>query len=430
MLDEASCAEEATFEGDDSRGSLEYCSDFSRPLAGHWVVDADPSKRQSFLTCPLIASQYGCAFMGLPHGEVAARMRWAPHGCRLRPYCGATLAALLRGRRVITIGDSHGRQLYSSLACKLYASGHVGGISGPCRDDEYHPRTKSANYPSATMACLPHGQYPNNRVLCGPKRCTGGPTAPYEAMRSGPEHGTVVRLRGDDRGALIYEEPVAPMAPTGGDVRKWAETFYERSFAMLNATWQLEARDVVIVNDIGAARHASEREVLRLLAASFVRASRGVPFHVVWADAMAPHFAGAADGEYMHRNRHGELNREEVRRSCGGEEQGHAPRPFRSDLDGGTKCRPHTCNAKGASNLPMLGPIGAAQLPIVHSFHASRLAHIAHSGIAMVNYSAWKMPDCHHVCQPSGPDELRVSLVYNMLVSGWIFASTRWRGQH
>ena len=44
---------------------------FGMPDATKSDGDADPSKRQSFLTCPLIASQYGCAFVGLQHGLAA-----------------------------------------------------------------------------------------------------------------------------------------------------------------------------------------------------------------------------------------------------------------------------------------------------------------------------------------------------------------------
>ena len=54
---------------------------------------------------------------------------------------------------------------------------------------------------------------------------------------------------------------------------------------------------------------------------------------------------------------------------------------------------------------------------ILHSFHATRTAHVAHSGVRQVNYSRWRHPDCHHVCSPSGPEELRSVLLFNMLLS-------------
>ena len=418
--DAVSCATEATYEGFSS-GRLPVCTDFGGPLAGRWVADADPKRRVSFLACPLIASQYACSFLGLRHGYTAERMRWAPWSCQLRPFCAETLLSLLRGRRLIVIGDSHARQVYSSLACKLYASGAVVRITGPCNPTVI-PRHVSASYPGANLSCLAGGQFTNGRILCGPRRCTGGPGAPFEALQGGPADGTDVHLRGG--GQLLYREPVSPVAPPRADVGgNWGQTFYQRTFALLEKELRLTADDVLVVNDIGAARHAHEPHTLRALASSYAEASRHVPYHLLWVDAMAPHFSGAADGEFMHRGRHGELNREETRRSCGSPLRA-APKPFRADLDGGTACRPHKCDAHGASNLLTLSVLSSARLAVVHSFHATKSAHVAHHGLEFTNYSNWKIPDCHHVCQPSGPDELRNALIYNMLVSGWVFAST------
>ena len=382
--DDASCLEEPTFEATRNEShALPLCTNFDVALAGRWVEDADPSKRQSFMTCPLIASQYGCAFMGLRHGLAAQRMRWAPHGCRLRPYCGSTLSSIFRHRRVIFIGDSHARQIFSSFACKLHASGHVSRITGPCDPRQVKPHV-SATFPSESVACLAHGQYTNGRVLCGPRRCTGGPTAPRQALQGGPAHGTDVSLRGG--GMLMYREPYDCVAPPRTDLGRWGSEFYEHTFANLNAEVSLTPDDVVVVNDIGAARHAHEPHVLTALAASFIRASRNVSSHLIWVDAMAPHFSGAADGEFMHRNKHNQLSREEMGRSCGHHENKPAPRPYRSDLDGSTACRAHVCDAKGASNLPAVGPIVRSGHAVVQSFHATRLAHIAHGGIAFTNY--------------------------------------------
>ena len=51
------------------------------------------------------------------------------------------------------------------------------------------------------------------------------------------------------------------------------------------------------------------------------------------------------------------------------------------------------------------------------SYYATREVHLAHSGVPFRNYSRWTQADCSHVCSPSGPDELRTSLLYYTLVS-------------
>ena len=103
--------------------ALPPCSDFDVELAGMWRADADPKRRVHLEECPLIASQYACSMMGFSHGLYAQQLRFAPTSCRLRPFCASELAWLLRGRRLIVQGDSHARQVYTSLACKLWKVG-------------------------------------------------------------------------------------------------------------------------------------------------------------------------------------------------------------------------------------------------------------------------------------------------------------------
>ena len=181
----------------------------------------------------------------------------------------------------------------------------------------------------------------------------------------------------------------------------------------------------MVVSDIGAARHAHEPHVLRALAKSYLAASRNVSSHLIWVDSLASHFQGAPDGEFAHRSTIGQHRSRDpqVASSCPAGVK-LAPPPYRTDLDSGTACRAHKCDVNGSSNVPAVGPISRAGLAVVHSFHATRLVHIAHAGISFTNYSKVTYPDCMHVCQPSGSDELRVSLFYNMLASGFVFAST------
>jgi hypothetical protein len=422
--DEASCEAEPLYQAESfleaNKTGLAYCKDFKDPLPGHWLEDADPSKRQSFMTCPLIASQYACSFLGLRHGLIAERMRWSPRDCRLRPICGATLASIIRDRRLVVVGDSHARQLFSSIACKLFATRHVQKIEGPCNSRDVKPHVSPA-FPFANASCIGHGLYMNDRVLCGPTRCTGGPMAPRESLQGGPAFGTNVYLRGG--GTLHYREPYHHSAPPGMDSTKWGEGFYHNSFRILDAELRLTPNDIVVVSDIGAARHSHEPHVLRALAKSYLAASQKVLSHLIWVDSMASHFLGAPDGEFAHRPVAGhKLTRDQTASSC--QIGMDPPIPYRTDLDSGTACRALKCSAQGSSNVPAAGPMSRAGLAVLHSFHATRLAHVAHSGISFTNHSKTTYPDCMHVCQPSGSEELRVSLLYNMLASGFVFATT------
>lgn len=66
-------------------------------------------------------------------------------------------------------------------------------------------------------------------------------------------------------------------------------------------------------------------------------------------------------------------------------------------------------------------------MPIVHSFHAARQAHVAHPSLRFVNNTrrpSGRHGDCAHLCMPSGPEDLRTTLLYNMLTTkGAVLAS-------
>ena len=66
----------------------------------------------------------------------------------------------------------------------------------------------------------------------------------------------------------------------------------------------------------------------------------------------------------------------------------------------------------------------AACVPVVRSLHATRRVHVAHPGISFTKEERWTYPDCAHVCSPSGPEELRTALVYNMITTGALLNAT------
>jgi hypothetical protein len=152
------------------------CTDFSKPLQGRWFDDGNLSKRVTFTECPLISSAYACTHLGTSHATTAARLRFSPETCSLAPFCARTFLGWLGGHKLVLTGDSHGRQAFGSLACKLFKAGRVRQIRGPCA--------------ATTASCAAAGQYAQDRRLCGDARCTFGNDAPPAARQSGPRPAT------------------------------------------------------------------------------------------------------------------------------------------------------------------------------------------------------------------------------------------------
>ena len=100
------CANEPTFE---PLPELDLrkprCDSFSEPLEGVWRDDGDIARRVDFLECPLISSTYACRWLGLPHADAPARMRFSPHHCHLEPFCASRLERALGARKLVMLGD-------------------------------------------------------------------------------------------------------------------------------------------------------------------------------------------------------------------------------------------------------------------------------------------------------------------------------------
>ena len=105
--------------------SKPQCTNFTSPLPGRWLLDGSIEKRVDFTECPLISSAYACRYLGTPHADEAARLRFVPDDCRLEPFCAESFVRWLAGRKLVVTGDSHGRQALASLACKLYKARRV-----------------------------------------------------------------------------------------------------------------------------------------------------------------------------------------------------------------------------------------------------------------------------------------------------------------
>ena len=403
----ATCLAEPTHEPlTTSMLALPPCVDFDVEIDGSWRADANVSRRVALEECPLIASQYACGTIGLQHGRYAQMLTFVPRQCHLRPFCASEFAKVIRGRRVVVVGDSHARQLYTSLACKLWKAGAV---------------RRLVPVAQCSHNCTKYGLPQQDRILCGGKGCVG-PSQPEQSdsrMQAGPLGGVDLEIMGG--GSLLSREGVAA-SEAGRLDSDGSSNYYQRVLANIDAELHLEQNDILLLSDIGG-RHIRTPRVVSAIADSLVGALATGPGsvpHVAWVDGMAPHFAGRPDGEF-HRGTS----------SCPASDRyRHAPTPFQDDdrpptqLLQGTQCRAHTCDARGAVSYLTVPKLLAACVPMIRSFHATRRVPLAHSGISYTKYARWTLPDCGHVCSPSGPEELRTALWYNMLVSGALFNAT------
>ncbi|CAI9101003.1 OLC1v1038217C1 [Oldenlandia corymbosa var. corymbosa] len=93
--------------------SLVNCNLFD----GNWVKDESyPLYKPG--SCTLIDEQFNCFLNGRPDSNYY-QLRWKPHGCTLPRLNGTHMLELLRGKRLVFVGDSLNRNMWESLICIL-----------------------------------------------------------------------------------------------------------------------------------------------------------------------------------------------------------------------------------------------------------------------------------------------------------------------
>lgn len=84
---------------------------------GEWVRDDSyPLYRPG--SCSLIDEQFSCISNGRPDKDYL-KMRWKPKGCNLPRLDAGHFLDLLRGKRLVFVGDSLNRNMWESLVCIL-----------------------------------------------------------------------------------------------------------------------------------------------------------------------------------------------------------------------------------------------------------------------------------------------------------------------
>ncbi|XP_030453027.1 protein trichome birefringence-like [Syzygium oleosum] len=93
--------------------SLKKCDFFD----GRWVKD-DSYPLYKPGSCSLIDEQFNCILNGRPDKDYH-KFRWRPKGCNLPRLNASHMIELLRGKRLVFVGDSLNRNMWESLVCIL-----------------------------------------------------------------------------------------------------------------------------------------------------------------------------------------------------------------------------------------------------------------------------------------------------------------------
>ncbi|KAK2644909.1 hypothetical protein Ddye_020104 [Dipteronia dyeriana] len=89
---------------------------------GKWVVDDDdPNPLYSPGSCPFIDDAFNCFKNGRPDSDYL-RYKWRPHGCQIPRFDGRKMLEMLRGKKLVFVGDSLNRNMWEALVCALRES--------------------------------------------------------------------------------------------------------------------------------------------------------------------------------------------------------------------------------------------------------------------------------------------------------------------
>lgn len=99
---------------DDVVKSLMNCKLFD----GNWVKDDSYPLYEPGSCSGLIDEQFNCYLNGRPD-DGYHKLKWKPNGCTLPRLNGSHMLELLRGKRLVFVGDSLNRNMWESLICIL-----------------------------------------------------------------------------------------------------------------------------------------------------------------------------------------------------------------------------------------------------------------------------------------------------------------------
>ncbi|XP_074319088.1 protein trichome birefringence-like 4 [Silene latifolia] len=92
-----------------------YCDIFD----GNWVYDdSDPVYGPG--SCPFVGNSFNCFRSGRRDSSYF-KYRWQPDGCDVPRFDGKKMMEMLKGKRMVFVGDSLNRNMWDSLVCSLWA---------------------------------------------------------------------------------------------------------------------------------------------------------------------------------------------------------------------------------------------------------------------------------------------------------------------
>ncbi|KAJ0021517.1 hypothetical protein Pint_32522 [Pistacia integerrima] len=89
-------------------------------FAGTWVRD-DTYPMYESSQCPFIDAKFNCKMNGRPDSGYL-KYRWQPLNCELPRFNGLDFLLKMKGKTVMFVGDSLGRNQWESLICMIYAA--------------------------------------------------------------------------------------------------------------------------------------------------------------------------------------------------------------------------------------------------------------------------------------------------------------------
>ncbi|RWR89251.1 protein trichome birefringence-like protein 31 [Cinnamomum micranthum f. kanehirae] len=94
--------------------SIDGCDVFD----GKWMLDGASRPLYAEKSCPYLTKQVTCQRNGRPD-SLYQNWKWKPHGCELPRFDALKLLELLRGKRIMFIGDSLQRTQWESMVCLI-----------------------------------------------------------------------------------------------------------------------------------------------------------------------------------------------------------------------------------------------------------------------------------------------------------------------
>ncbi|PHT42696.1 Protein trichome birefringence-like 4 [Capsicum baccatum] len=85
---------------------------------GKWIEDNDLQPLYKLGSCSFVDNTFTC-FKNGRHKTDYLRLRWNPHDCYIPGFDKLKMLKMLKGKRLVFVGDSLNRNIWESLVCAL-----------------------------------------------------------------------------------------------------------------------------------------------------------------------------------------------------------------------------------------------------------------------------------------------------------------------